>query len=34
MQLEKLSADASWERENDRVEVWEDKPNPTFDWIA
>ncbi|KAG5191788.1 hypothetical protein JKP88DRAFT_352146 [Tribonema minus] len=32
--LEQLAADASWDRQNDRVEVWEDKPNPTFDWIS
>jgi hypothetical protein len=33
LQLQKLAADASWDRENDRVEVWEDLPNPTYDWI-
>ena len=31
--LQKLVADASWDRENDRVDVWEDQPNPTFNWI-
>mmetsp|Transcript_599 Transcript_599/g.811 ORF Transcript_599/g.811 Transcript_599/m.811 type:complete len:123 (-) Transcript_599:22-390(-) len=31
--LENLNADASWSRENDRLEVWEDKPNPIFDWM-
>ncbi|CAM9291024.1 unnamed protein product [Phaeothamnion confervicola] len=29
---EDLRADASWSREDDRVDVFEDKPNPTFNW--